>query len=416
MNSILKPFKFLFGQKRTAIWFIVTVAVIIIMLTATLVMTQNKFVYNTLISVFGGEEMIVSEDDDAGEKLYTAGYENKAKTLEAANALNVKAEEEGIVLLKNENKTLPLSDKAKVSVFGKNSVNFVYGGSGSSNSNSTDRVDLYTSLANAGITYNPELKKFYEDNSRSGSGRPANPAIEADTIAGFPTGETPVEKYISVTSSYANYNDAAIVVLSRIGGEGFDLPRTMKTSFDSNAEMIDGAKSIDSHYLELDKNEEDMIKHVCDNFNTVIVLLNTGTTMELNFLDSYPEIKGCLWVGFPGATGAEAIGRVLTGKVNPSGHTPDTYAMDFTKDPTWFNFGDNRKTSNMNASKPIAGGDQYMLIADYRAYADCQKRMYERIKDEGERARLSIMNTAQSGVFAADRAIEEYAKDIWHIK
>jgi len=58
-------------------------------------------------------------------------------------------------------------------------------------------------------------------------------------------------------------------------------------------------------------------------------------------------------------------------------------------------------------------GDQYMLIADYRAYADCQKALYQRISDPSELGRIAIMNTAQSGIFAADRAVEEYARNIW---
>lgn len=357
MNNILKPFRFLFRQTRTAVWFIVTVVMAVVLLAVNLVATQNTFIYQTLCSVLGKEEMIISEDEDEGSKMYTADYESKAEALAAANELNEKVEEEGIVLLKNEN-SLPLASGAKVSVFGKNSVNFVYGGSGSSNSNATDRIDLYKSLSDADISYNPALKAFYEDNSRSGAGRPANPAIEASTVAGFPTGETPVGSYSSVTGSYGEYDDAAIVVISRIGGEGFDLPRTMQTSFGSDASKIEGAKSTDSHYLELDQNEEDMIKHVCENFDNVIVLLNTGTTMELGFLDSYPQIKGCLWVGFPGASGAAAIGRVLTGKVNPSGHTTDTYIKDMTKDPSWANFANNR----------VGGGNEYTVDGKAQDY------------------------------------------------
>ena len=78
-------------------------------------------------------------------------------------------------------------------------------------------------------------------------------------------------------------------------------------------------------------------------------------------------------------------------------------------------FRDGKSYSDL-VSNLLYGGDQYMLIADYRSYADCQSRMYERIADGDERARLAIVNTAQSGFFAADRAIEEYAKNIWHIK
>ena len=78
-------------------------------------------------------------------------------------------------------------------------------------------------------------------------------------------------------------------------------------------------------------------------------------------------------------------------------------------------FSDGKSYSDL-VSMLLYGGDQYMLLADYRAYADCQKKLYQRIADPEELARLAIMNTAESGVFAADRAIEEYASNIWNLK
>ncbi len=77
-------------------------------------------------------------------------------------------------------------------------------------------------------------------------------------------------------------------------------------------------------------------------------------------------------------------------------------------------FRDGKSYSDL-VSMLLYGGDQYMLIADYRAYADCQKRLYGRIADEREYARLALVNTAKSGVFAADRAITEYARNIWNV-
>ena len=78
-------------------------------------------------------------------------------------------------------------------------------------------------------------------------------------------------------------------------------------------------------------------------------------------------------------------------------------------------FSDGKSYSDI-VSQLLYGGDPYMLIADYRAYADCQRRLYERISDSGELARLAIMNTAESGIFAADRAIAQYAHEIWNVR
>ncbi|NTV77757.1 MAG: beta-glucosidase, partial [Clostridiales bacterium] len=234
----------------------------------------------------------------------------------------------------------------KVSVFGKNSVDIVYSGSGSASSSSTEQKTLYESLEAAGISYNEELKSFYEDSEKSGSGRPENPAMTSgQRMSGFATGETSIDSYTSeVTDSYTAYQDAAIVVFSRIGGEGFDLPRTMSDSFGSST-AIPGAASADSHYLELATNEKALLEHVKENFSNVIVVLNVGTTMEIPELEADEGIDSILWMGFPGSTGIMALGQLLTGidengsQISPSGHTVDTWAADFTKDPTWYNTG-----------------------------------------------------------------------------
>ncbi|MBP5193362.1 MAG: glycoside hydrolase family 3 C-terminal domain-containing protein, partial [Clostridia bacterium] len=154
-------------------------------------------------------------------------------------------------------------------------------------------------------------------------------------------GETPQDSYTdAVKKSYDNYKDAAIIVFSRIGGEGFDLPRLQKTSY--GGDPVNGAAA-DGHYLRLDENEEALIQSVVDShkFERVIVLINCATSMELGFIEENDAIDAALWIGSPGSTGANAVGKVLSGAVTPSGHLVDTYVRDFTKDPTWQNFGDN---------------------------------------------------------------------------
>ncbi|NLD46426.1 MAG: beta-glucosidase, partial [Clostridiaceae bacterium] len=130
-------------------------------------------------------------------------------------------------------------------------------------------------------------------------------------------------------------------VITRIGGEGYDLPITMQKS-QTDTTPVEGAKP-NSHYLELDQNESDLLAEICANpaFSKVIIIINASQQMELGFLDD-PEnedynakIKGAVWIGGPGQTGIMALGRVLNGTVNPSGRTVDTYTRDFTKDPTW---------------------------------------------------------------------------------
>lgn len=368
---MVNPFKKIWKYKLSRAWFITTVCILVLGLVVNLVATQSVFVYNTLNSVFGGSVRVHVSGDLSQYTYYKADYDNKADTLAAADALNERIVEEGIVLLKNDDGALPIatpesdsdvSVKPKISVFGKNSVNLVYGGTGSGGADSAGAVTLYQSLSVAGFDCNPMLKSFYEG-SASGKGRPKSPEI-GDTIAGFATGETPVSAYGSVRESYADYNAAALIVLSRIGGEGYDLPRTMKTSYADGAGAVDGARSADDHYLQLDKNESDLIKEVAAHFDKIVIIINSAEAMELGFLDdpahyAYSDkIKAALWIGSVGKSGINALGRVLNGSVNPSGRTVDTYARDFKKDPSFVNFGNNNQTD----------GNRYFVGGKKRAF------------------------------------------------
>ena len=332
-------------NRGVKVWAIVTSALLVIAIAVNVILLKLPIAGNTFNLLFGGERAIVAEGD--GGTVYEQEFSTKADALAAAQNFVIEVEKEGITLLKNEDQALPLAGGAKVSVFGKNSVNIVTSGSGSASSNSSAAGNtLYDSLTAAGISFNTTLKSFYEDNSKSGTGRPENPAMTSgQRLSGYATGETPVSSYTSdVTASYAQYNDAAIVVISRIGGEGFDLPRTMATDF-TYANAVAGAESADSHYLELDANEKALIAHVKENFSKVIVLLNVGTTMEMGEVQADADVDAVVWMGFPGANGVMAVGQVLTGKMtdgtafSPSGHTVDTWAADFTQDPTWYNTG-----------------------------------------------------------------------------
>ena len=323
-------------KKPIKTWIIATAIILVIAIALNVVLFRVPLVTGSLDLFFGGERPILAEGSEGA----AGSYASKAEVLAAAENFVVEVEQEGITLLKNEEEALPLAGSAKVSVFGKNSVNLVYSGSGSAGNSSSSVKTLYESLEAAGIQYNPTLKAFYSDNGKSGAGRPGNPAMTSgQRLAGFATGETPIASYgADVTDSYKDYADAAVVVISRIGGEGFDLPRSMATDF-SGGKAVDGAVSADSHYLQLDANERDLLRHVEENFDKVVVILNIGSTMEIGELKQDGKIDAVLWMGFPGSTGVMALGKVLSGAVNPSGHTVDTWAADFTQDPTWFNTG-----------------------------------------------------------------------------
>lgn len=288
-------------------------------------------------TLFGSQRPIYS--DEVTSVYPTQKATNKAEAFANAQEVNLKLAEEGFVLLKNENAALPMNKGARISVFSKNSVNLSYGGSGSGGFDTSNNKNLYESLNDAGFVTNPTLKNFYES-SQSGPVRTANSSdLDNGDNQKIATAETPQSKYTdAVRNSYADYSDAALVVITRIGGEGFDLPRYQGDS--------EGAVSLDSHYLELDQNEIDLLTAVTDGtFKRVVVVFNTPSSFEATFLkdSAYAafadKIDAAVWIGFTGSNGITALGEILNGDVNPSGRLVDTWAADFTKNPSFVNFG-----------------------------------------------------------------------------
>ncbi|NCB34439.1 MAG: beta-glucosidase [Clostridia bacterium] len=340
----MKFLRYQWKHLGTRIWMICSVLLIVLVIAAAAVAFKLPIAGNSLTLIFGGERANVVQDNR--DEWYDRQYKSKAEVLEAAENFVVEVVEEGITLLKNEGGALPLSEGLKVSVFGKNSVNLVYGGSGSAGNVVSKRKTLYDSLDASKLSYNAEMKAFYEDDGRSGRGRPANPGmVSGQRLSGFAVGEAPVSNYDQkVRDSYREFGDVALVLISRIGGEGFDLPRTMAVDF-TYMTPIAGASSPNDHYLELDRNEKDMIAEAKANFDKVIVILNVGTTMELDELAGDEGIDAIIWMGMPGSSGVMALGGILTGKtpdgrqISPSGRTVDTWAVDFTQDPSWYNSG-----------------------------------------------------------------------------
>ena len=288
-------------------------------------------------TLFGSQRPIYSDEVTSVYPAQKAA--SKAEAFANAQEVNLKLAEEGFVLLKNENAALPMNKGTKISVFSKNSVNLSYGGSGSGGFDTSNNKDLYESLNDAGFVTNPMLKSFYES-SQSGPVRTANSSdLDNGDNQKIATAETPQSKYTdAVKNSYADYSDAALVVITRIGGEGFDLPRYQGDS--------EGAVSPDSHYLELDQNEIDLLTAVTDGtFKRVVVVFNTPSSFEATFLkdSAYAafadKIDAAVWIGFTGSNGITALGEILNGDVNPSGRLVDTWAADFTKNPSFVNFG-----------------------------------------------------------------------------
>jgi len=331
-----------------------------VLMIIALVMTN---MYSGLISnvLDASITKIVNPVDD----LYVSDFETYEELVSYQEEIGQLVEEEGLVLLKNENATLPLASTVKnISVFGQSSVDFVYGGSGSGSVSANKAVSLKSALESEGFAVNDTLWNFYE----TGAGESYRKTFPSETGAGeFTVNEVPASVYTSeVEESFSTYSDAAIVVLGRSGGESADLPID---------ELPNGYK-----YLEIDNNERDMLEMAIDNFETVVVVINSSNAMELGFLEEY-DVDACIWVGATGQTGIYAVGSVLNGSVNPSGRLVDTYAYDSMSAPSFVNMG-NYDITNEEVSWEDKN-NKYMVYAEgvYIGYRYYETRYEDTVLD-----------------------------------
>lgn len=308
--------------------------------------------------------------DIRSSKFYTDSM-TVDESVKQLKAVNKEINDEGYVLLKNKAGYLPIAEGSKVSVFGKNSAT------------------IAGALSDTGFDVNPTLKAFYADKVASGEG--ASTKTDGSFWA---TGETPQSSYTTeVKNSYQSYNDVAVVVFYRTGGEGSDLPRCSFATTKGQAasdmayptrEQIEsgtwtpvGGQGRESnpfqHYLELDDNERALLAALENSpeFNDVVVVLSSSTAMDSGFLEdeeTYSKIKAGIWAQGEGASGVNAIGDILKGKVNPSGRTTDIIEKDFSKDPAWQNYGNNFVGNEAGFDSGM--GDEYttedgLLYKDY---------------------------------------------------
>lgn len=326
---------------------------VVVCLLVALVTAVSGVMYALVIPHLDIASPFVSKPDMTSEEV---------KSASAATAdITEEVESEAVVLLKDDG-ALPLGADAKVNVFGSTAGNnFSYGGTGSGSGAEGSNVSFYQGLESAGIQVNQGLKSFYDQN--------APEAIKYALVGtDFNLYEMPQSAYDQATIDDARaYSDTALVVLTRKGGEGTDLPQDMAGYSGSEAGRS---------YLELTPNEEDLLAMVEENFSNVVVVLNSPNAMELGFLDD-DAVDAAIWVGTPGATGCNAIGRVLTGDVNPSGKTVDVFPYAQESAPSYYNFGEFAygNTAYTNNSMLAGTGDAASGSMPYY-FVDYQEGIY----------------------------------------
>ncbi len=340
--------------------------------------------YSQILDTYigGGEVKIDGEN--------VSYYDIKSKTASEAHLgardLTQRIAEEGIVMLKN-NGALPLDTSAnekKVTLLGRRSVDSVYGGTGSGSINAELAVDIPTALSNAGFQINEKTVNLYKNNLDNVS--KAKSAMDNPSGCTYYIGEFPQSYYTDeIVSSYKDYNGAAIVVIGRQGGEGFDFSPDLKGSLEEGVSAMSSSVEETSNYqdgqhqLELSKEERDLIKHAKENFDKVVVVINSANVMEIGSLEeektsSNLGVDAILWAPAPGTTGMNALGEILNGSVNPSGRTVDTWINDLTKEPSFNNYV-SAKYSNIDSKDTADKKDAYFM--DYEEGIYVGYRYYE---------------------------------------
>jgi len=318
-------------MKKKNPWLIPTIILLVfsILLTAAIPVTAY---YETMINAALNAQTQKIIPGENSQIFYWTDYESEEDLVNNDMAVCRQVEAEGAALLLNKNNALPLAADAKMSLFSQSASDPVLTGTGSAFMATGDAVSLYAALQDsfAPGCVNQELWKFYKT---SGYKR-VNAALSGGSPDQYRINEVPWEKYPeALKATFPQYGDAAIVVLSRSSGEGADLPNSLEALRDY---MTDG------DYLQLCAEERALLDNLMQLkqdgvFKKVIVILNSSSTLQLDFIDDY-DIDALLWVGNLGLNGIPAVADILAGKVNPSGRIVDTFQKDNHAAPAMQNY------------------------------------------------------------------------------
>lgn len=346
------------------------IAVIMIPVTVFLTMFDNT------IAAFVGGTFWKLQNEDEHAAYFRSDFKTAEEMTEYGLELCEQVEAEGAALLMNENHTLPLAEGAKVSCFSSSSVNLVYGGTGSGNIDASTADTLKTALEKSGFAVNETLWKFYSEGDGSAYARAAGGMVATESAK---VAEVPWNVYTDeVKDSLASYGDAAIVVISRVGGEGADLDyRT-------------------TNYLALDENEKEMLSNVAamkaeGTVNKIVVLINSANALQVDFLkDNEYGVDACMWIGDVGISGINAVSEILAGKINPSGSLVDTYCYDNYTSPAMANF----------TPTVYEGYEEGIIPANASSYMIYQEGIYVGYKYYETRYEDYVMESGNAGSYA----------------
>ena len=319
---------------------------------------------------------------DVDATYYTRDITDSEELQAAEQAYTRKAGAEGFVLLYNKadaNKGLPVAAGSKLSLFSASSINLLAGGTGSGVS--TISSDMRTALLEQGFTINESLWNFYTENKDTytrGGG-----AIMYGGAEDWSINEAPIDAIPDEAKQEAE-GTTPIFFISRTGGEGRDLGRYM-------GDWTDIGEDKDKHYLEPDSVELGVISYLNDNFDNVIIVVNTNNAFELGWIKDYPNISAVLWAPGAGGDTCRSIADVLSGNITPSGHLVDTFAYDAFSSPAMQNMGDMMLVNNGEDVEAGVFYDEGIYVG-YKYY---ETRYFDKMLEQGNAGDYDYATTVQ---------------------
>ena len=376
------------------------------------ILLANKGAIN---GYFGIQTSIGSTNGSDGSLYYDTKFENMDEVAAATKDIIEETMEEGAVLLKNDNDALPLKKNDKVNMYGIASYYTVVTGQGSGVGDAKSNVvKLYDGLTSAGLIVNSEMNEWYKSQN-------VNDYLEVGKRGGsFTGGGTQQSQFVVKDANWNELPDAknnearaGIVVFARNSGEAIDL--YMDTTMDDgqtrtiiNREHNGDASRSVGDALALSDNEKSVLEGMkalkdAGTLDSIIVLMNSASPLMCDFIENEAYgIDACMWVGAIGTYGANAIGRLLVGDVNPSGRTADTFWAHSKYNPVYYNYG-----AIEYANSDILKGYQTTLNNEYddKYYLVYQEGIYNGYKYTETRYEDYVTGRAKTGDYDYEKVV-----------
>ena len=381
------------GLFKTSI--VLTSVFLVTAIGLTVASTALKSIANTYLGKGEAHIVEVEGSDQWDTNYYDVKAKSKAEAVENGEKITKELCDEGFVLMKNKNDALPLkASSTSISLVGRGAVDPLYGGSGSGNVDASKAATPYTGIRQAGFTMDDNSYNYF--NKEKANYQRCSIRMDKYNQSQWLIGEVAYNDATGADKPFTVVDGVAVYVISRAGGEGWDLSNDLKKDASESEAFAEAVKSGTSkaeydtykdgqHQLELSEYEKNWIKFCEKNYKKTIVVINSSNAMELGELEKDDGVDAVLWVGGPGSTGFNALGDILAGKVNPSGKTADIYAADFTKDPTFVNANRAISYTDIGAGD-VSGGDskrEEAYLTQYEEGIYIGYRYYETAAVEG---------------------------------